>query len=85
MGNAQIPAKVSAVSLEEYLSTSYHPDREYVHGELVGRLQCFLEHWQIDFALAWKRHLPARTAHYITVEFAKLRDGGAIPLQVSRT
>ncbi len=30
-------ATSTLVALEEYLSTSYHPDREYVHGELVER------------------------------------------------
>ena len=30
-------AASTLVSLEEYLSTSYEPDREYVNGELVER------------------------------------------------
>ena len=40
------------VTLEEYLSTCYHPDREYVHGELVERRLGDYSHSRLQTLLA---------------------------------
>jgi Uma2 family endonuclease len=40
------------VSVEEYLSTSYHPDVEYVDGELVGRNVGETDHSRLQLKIA---------------------------------
>ena len=55
-------AAVETVSLEQYLHSSYHPDREYVDGEVVERnlgekdhslLQAFLTSWFYGHRREW--------------------------------
>ena len=45
-------AASTLVSLEEYLSTSYEPDREYVDGELVERCVGKFEHSRLQTLIA---------------------------------
>ncbi len=39
-------------SIDQYLSTSYHPDREYIDGEIVERHMGKWEHSRVQFMLA---------------------------------
>jgi len=59
---ATIAAATALISLEEYMATSYRPDREYIDGEVrersVGkrdhaRLQALLTSWFGDHELQW--------------------------------
>ena len=46
------PARISIVSMEEYLRTSYRPDCEYIDGELRERNVGQWEHSRIQWWLA---------------------------------
>lgn len=45
-------ARVSTPTLEEYLATSYRPDREYIDGDIRERHVGKWEHARLQFALA---------------------------------
>jgi Uma2 family endonuclease len=54
------------VSLDEYLRTSYHPDRDYVDGEVQernlgefdhGAVQMFLGNWFYQHRYEWQLHV----------------------------
>ena len=54
------------ISLEEYLRTSYHPDRDYVEGEVQernlgefdhGAVQMFLGNWFYQHRQEWQLHV----------------------------
>jgi Uma2 family endonuclease len=48
---------VAAVSIEEYLSTTYRPDRDYVDGEILGRNVGEFDHANLQTGLAaWFRY-----------------------------
>ena len=51
---SSLPPEATHLSLEEYLRTSYRPDREYVDGEIEERNVGELEHSTLQIALgAW--------------------------------
>jgi Uma2 family endonuclease len=45
-------ATATLISVDEYLSTIYHPDRDYVDGQLVERNMGELSHGRVQFLIA---------------------------------
>jgi Uma2 family endonuclease len=73
-------ASATQIAVSEYLDTIYHPDREYVDGELrernVGkwehaRIQWLLAHWFGGHELAW--NVIGSTEQRVQVSAARVR------------
>jgi Uma2 family endonuclease len=45
-------ATSTLIPIAEYLDTAYHPDREYIDGEVLGRNMGKWEHARLQFLLA---------------------------------
>jgi len=70
-------------SLAEYLRTSYHPDRDYVDGEVQernlgefdhGAIQVFLSAWFFQHRQEWDLHVVAETRVRVATERVRIPD-----------
>jgi Uma2 family endonuclease len=71
-------ATFTAVSVEEYLHTSYEPDCDYVDGELVERNVGEFKHSTVQsvllgFLFAWARKLPIRVLPELRIRVSGTR------------
>ena len=71
------------ISLEEYLRTSYHPDRDYVDGEVQvrnlgefdhGAVQVFLSVWFFQHRQEWDLHVVTETRVRVATERVRIPD-----------
>jgi hypothetical protein len=70
-------------SLSEYLRTSYHPDRDYVDGEVQerslgefdhGAVQVFLSVWFFQHRQEWDLHVVTETRVRVATERVRIPD-----------
>jgi Uma2 family endonuclease len=73
----------TAISIEDYLETSYSPDREYIDGELKeksvvssvhGRIQVLIGHWFIQHEDEWHLIASAEARTRTSVNRVRLPD-----------
>ena len=71
------------ISLEEYLRTSYHPDCDYVEGEVQernlgefdhGAVQVFLSVWFFQHRQEWDLHVVTETRVRVATERVRIPD-----------
>jgi Uma2 family endonuclease len=71
------------ISLEEYLRTSYHPDRDYVDGEVQERnlgefdhaaFQAFLTSWFYQHRQDWQLHVLVEMRVRVSTERVRIPD-----------
>jgi Uma2 family endonuclease len=71
------------ISLEEYLRTSYHPDCDYVDGEVQGRnwgefdhaaVQAFLTAWFYEHRQEWHLHVLVEMRVRVSPERVRIPD-----------
>ena len=70
-------------SLSEYLRTSYHPDRDYVDGEVQERnwgefdhaaVQVFLSSWFFQYRQEWELHVLVEMRVRVAAERVRIPD-----------
>jgi Uma2 family endonuclease len=85
---------VTGVSIEEYLRTSYTPDREYLDGELRekamvgfphGKMQVILGTWFQTHAREWRIQVAVETRTRVAAGRVRLPDLVVVPAEVCST
>ncbi len=87
-------AATAAISIEQYLKTSYTPDCEYIDGDIRGKpvvgfphgnVQSLLSAWFINHARKWRIKVAVETRTRVTGSKVRLPDLVVVPLHVSAT
>ncbi len=75
------------ISLAEYLNTGYHPDRDYVDGEVQERnlgefdhaaVQAFLTGWFFEHRQEWQLHVLPEIRIRVSLERVRIPDLGLV-------